>query len=80
MMFVSECLVGGNATHPLFAPIAIQITPGLAIYLRWASKRQVLLSLRDDFDANWLTFASHLALSVQEPSSLSVVALLSGSA
>jgi hypothetical protein len=28
-----------------------------------------------DFDANWLTFASHLALSVEEPSSWTVVAL-----
>jgi hypothetical protein len=28
-----------------------------------------------DFDANWLTLASHLALSVEEPSSWTVVAL-----
>jgi hypothetical protein len=29
-----------------------------------------------DFDANWLTFASHLALSVEKPNSWTVVALL----
>jgi hypothetical protein len=29
-----------------------------------------------DFDANWLTFASHLALSVEKPNSWTVAALL----
>jgi hypothetical protein len=47
----------------------------LAIYLRGQQTSGSAFPT-GRFDANWLTFASHLALSVQEPSSLSVVALL----
>jgi hypothetical protein len=64
---------------------AVQITMRFTIHLRGPRKRHIrrccFISVGAafpmvDFDANWLTFASQLALSVDEPSSRIVDALL----
>lgn len=61
-------LLERNATHPLPALMAIPITMRFTVHLRGPRKRHVrrFCFPMVDFDARWLTFASHLALSVEE--------------
>jgi hypothetical protein len=75
---LGDGLLQRNGTHPLPALMAIPITTRFTIHLRGPRKRHTRGSASPmvDFDANWLTFASHLALSVEKPNSWTVVALL----
>jgi hypothetical protein len=75
---LGAALLERDATHPLPAPMAIPITMRFTIHPRGPRKRHIrrFCFPMVDFDANWLTFASQLALSFEEPSSLSAGALL----